>query len=61
MLDQDYRPIGEPDAEPAPPPYPGRVRSFVFGMGLVAQKAETGEDPQGRRRAPGAGSRARRG
>lgn len=36
MLDQDYRPIGEPDAEPRPPAYPERVKAFELACGLYA-------------------------
>jgi hypothetical protein len=32
MLDEAYRPIGQPDAEPRPPRFPDRLQRFMYGL-----------------------------
>lgn len=39
-LDADYRPIGDRDAEPRPPPSPWRIRMFTYGCAMYAQEEE---------------------
>lgn len=56
MLDEDYRPIGEPDAEPMPPRFPGRVRYFIYGCAEQAFREDlklAGGKVQKRRAKPG--------
>jgi hypothetical protein len=39
-LGPDYRPIGEPDAEPRYPPHLARVKAFVYACGLYAHEVD---------------------
>jgi hypothetical protein len=40
MLDEDYRPLGKPDAEPLPPHAPRRLRNVVYAFALVTHQEE---------------------
>lgn len=37
-LGDDYRPLGQPDAEPRPPQFPERVRAFVYACAMYARE-----------------------
>jgi len=39
-LDGNFRPLGYPEADPAPPRYPTRLRHFLYGCGLYALEGE---------------------
>jgi hypothetical protein len=39
-LDEFYRPLGHPDAEPRPPRFPSRIRHFVYGCALANQELD---------------------
>lgn len=46
-LDEQYRPIGDPDGEPRPPRHPARQRALTFAMARIS--IEGGLNPrQGR-------------
>lgn len=40
-LDESYRPLDQLDDTPRPPPFPSRVRHFLYGCGLAALANET--------------------
>lgn len=37
-LDESYRPWGDPAAEPSPPAFPTRVKSFIYACGVFAEE-----------------------
>jgi hypothetical protein len=39
-LGDDYRPLAVPDAEPRPPQFPERVRTFIYACGLRVRELE---------------------
>lgn len=39
-LDESYRPLGQPDAEPRPPRFPERLRTFLYACGMYAHELD---------------------
>lgn len=37
-LDADYRPIGQPNADPRPPQFPERVKAVVYAFAMYARE-----------------------
>lgn len=39
-LDDAFRPLGHPEDPPCPPPFPSRVRYFIYGCAMAAADHE---------------------
>lgn len=37
-FDEDCRPLGNPEADPSPPAYPQRVKTFLYACALWAEE-----------------------
>lgn len=37
-LDEQYRPVGDPDGDPMPPAYWVRVKAFIYACGLFSEE-----------------------
>lgn len=43
MLDETYRPVDDPTAEPHPPLLPSRVQNVVYAFAATANEVESGK------------------
>lgn len=54
-LGADYRPLTDPSAPRRLPTFPGRVKLFIYGLGLYAHTEQTQQGGREGRRVRGSG------